>query len=803
MREPSSHDPSGHRYPVPYASEASGIPPTQLAPSGTVYLSARTHLKDLVHEWLDILYRGKWLILATFVLVTAGVTAYTLQLSSEFQAYSLVSVNSNQSTELDAVLAASGGGSGMWSYGNQRVLENELIVFEQSLILAERVADRLMLMGTLPEAEQPIAILRREDGVLVGKETVVARLQEAVDADVEANNVDFIRITGVSTHPVEAALLANLYAEEFQQLTRERSRQRLAASRTFLEELVAKQDSALTVYEDQVATFLSEQGAIPEERGVQQTARLLDELDVTLAELEVELQLKESYLASLEEEIERLQPHLISRLTSGTEQEIGLVQEEIARLEVQRREVYLANPGALRDHPQTQETLRDLNGKLRFYKASLDSLSRVYVDEVMAAGVGSVGEEGVQRIYELRTTAANERVALQGLDAKREILLQQREKYDTTIRNMPGQAQVLTRLERQKASTESIYLFVLQKLQETRIAEESELGYSEIVREATIPTMAFRPNKRRNVMLGGFLGLFLGGILAIARVKLDFRIHRPEDLKQKGYSVLGIVPKMNKMLKEEFGNQRTVEIDNHEIGTELVALLSPLSPVVEAYRQIRTNIQFSRPDTVVQTLVITSATASEGKTTTAANLAVVMAQSGRRTLVIDADLRRPRMHKVFGVKREPGLVEVLFGKTAIDDERFATGIDDLFLIPAGSAVPNASELLGSQKMRDLIRELRSHFDMIIFDTPPVLVGIDSVLLATQCEGTLLVTAAGKAQEHELERSHEQLGAVGAPVIGHTLNGFDASMAYGYMYKYKYYRYGYGNKYKDYYQPTAD
>ena len=224
-----------------------------------------------------------------------------------------------------------------------------------------------------------------------------------------------------------------------------------------------------------------------------------------------------------------------------------------------------------------------------------------------------------------------------------------------------------------------------------------------------------------------------------------------------------------------------------------------MSPIVEAYRQVRTNIHFSRPDTIVQTLLLTSAGAGEGKTVTACNLAVVMAQSGRKTLLIDADLRRPRTHKVFGLNRQPGLVELLFEHGEIDIERFATGIDDLYIIPAGAITPNPSELLGSRRMRELIAQLRQHFDMIIFDTPPVMVATDPVLLATQCDATIVVTAAGRVETFELEQSMDALANVGAVVIGNLLNGFDASMAHGYKYKYKYYKYGYGSKYGSYYR----
>ena len=143
------------------------------------------------------------------------------------------------------------------------------------------------------------------------------------------------------------------------------------------------------------------------------------------------------------------------------------------------------------------------------------------------------------------------------------------------------------------------------------------------------------------------------------------------------------------------------------------------------------------PDVVIETVLVTSASPAEGKTVTASNLAVVMAQAGRRVLLVDADFRRPRIHKIFGMSREPGLVELLFQEESFDPERYATSIDDLYVISAGAHAPNPSELLGSKAMRHLIAGFRGSFDVIIFDAPPVLAATDAVLLSTQFAATIV------------------------------------------------------------------
>ena len=168
-----------------------------------------------------------------------------------------------------------------------------------------------------------------------------------------------------------------------------------------------------------------------------------------------------------------------------------------------------------------------------------------------------------------------------------------------------------------------------------------------------------------------------------------------------------------------------------------------------------------------------------------------MAKAGRRVLLVEADLRRPTIHKKLGISRDPGLVQLLFQTESFDPNSYATGIDDLYVIPSGTRAPNPSELIGSKTMRDCIAKFRDSFDIIIFDSPPVLVATDAVLLSTQCDATVVVARAGITKDYDLQHTYEALESVGATVIGTVLNGFDVSKAYGYKYKYQY---RYGNTY---------
>jgi tyrosine-protein kinase Etk/Wzc len=317
----------------------------------------------------------------------------------------------------------------------------------------------------------------------------------------------------------------------------------------------------------------------------------------------------------------------------------------------------------------------------------------------------------------------------------------------------------------------------------------------------------------KNIAMALLLGLAAGIGLALVRDKLDNRIYKPDQLRDRDLDVLGVIPGMEALIKKEHGGEEFADYRGQRVSTNLTTLLQPLSSASEAYRHLRTAVQFSRPGVVVQTVLVTSAAPSEGKSTTAANLALTMAQAKRRTLLIDADIRKPKQHKMFGCPIEPGLVQLLYQGDAHRDaavDVFQTPFDEnLFVMPAGALlskptdgegaglVEEPSEMLGSKRMRDVLETLRGQFDIIVIDSPPVLAATDAVLLSTQADATIVVASAGTTKEGDLEHSLERLGDVGAQVIGTLLNRFDLSMAYGYKYSYSQYgpysKYSYGQE----------
>jgi capsular exopolysaccharide synthesis family protein len=203
---------------------------------------------------------------------------------------------------------------------------------------------------------------------------------------------------------------------------------------------------------------------------------------------------------------------------------------------------------------------------------------------------------------------------------------------------------------------------------------------------------------------------------------------------------------------------------------QLITHINPKSPVSEQYRSVRTNLQFASVDNAIQTLVITSSGPEEGKSVTAANVAVTFAQQGQRVLLIDADLRKPTVHYTFRLENGKGLSNYLIGENQLIDVISKSNVENLGIVTSGPIPPNPSEILSSKRMGQFIEEAKQHFDMVIFDTPPVLAVTDPAIMAKQCDGVLLIVRSKSTEYEAAKKAKEQLEQVKANILGVVLNG---------------------------------
>ena len=339
-------------------------------------------------------------------------------------------------------------------------------------------------------------------------------------------------------------------------------------------------------------------------------------------------------------------------------------------------------------------------------------------------------------------------------------------------------------LKRKTQSNRQMFDLVLQRLKETDLSQGYRTNNIRLVDPAIRPLGPFKPNKRKNFLFGIAFGLFGGLGLAFLIENLDNSVKEPDEIMAKfGVPFLGLVG------SHSMNSSKLNQKNGKSILSNLVTIVDPSSNISESLRTIRTNVLFSADGDRQKILMITSALPSEGKTTVASNLAVVMASLGEKVLLIDADLRRPSIHKIFNIKKSPGLSGYLIRQDEYSQILANTEVENLTVIPSGIVPPNPSELLSHPQLLELIKLVGKNFDRVIIDTPPVASVSDPMIISKSSDATIMVIRCGETAREIVQRAIQQLNNVNTKIIGAILNAVDFSKdSYYYQYYYKHYYY---------------
>ena len=336
-------------------------------------------------------------------------------------------------------------------------------------------------------------------------------------------------------------------------------------------------------------------------------------------------------------------------------------------------------------------------------------------------------------------------------------------------------------LKREADTNRELYKSLLQRMKEAGVAAGITASNIQIVDQAEFPIKPFKPNKQLNLLLAAVVGLFLGVGLAFFFEYLDNTVKTPEDVELARLPSFGMVPEISYDRKKRMEKGASYPV-------ELITHAHPKSMLSEAYRNIRTSVLLSFSGKPPKRIAITSPNPAEGKTTTVVNTAIALSQTGAKVLIIDADLRKPRMHKVFNDENDTGLSNFLSGNADLESVIKKTEVPNLSYIQSGPIPPNPSELIGSSLFKSMIETLSELFDHIIIDSPPILGFADSVILSVSVDGIILVVLGGKTPRETLQRAKEVLHQVNAKILGVVINRVDIHRSdYGsYYYRYHYY-----------------
>lgn len=354
------------------------------------------------------------------------------------------------------------------------------------------------------------------------------------------------------------------------------------------------------------------------------------------------------------------------------------------------------------------------------------------------------------------------------------------------------------RLRRSKDNTEKLYGVVTERSKENDLTRMLRINNIRVADRPLVPQKPISPNVPLNIGTGIGVGLLLGVLAALGREQLDRSVKTPDDVERVlGLPLLGLLPAVGQgaPTHSTYGKRRSrrgAKPDETLNGKpELVVHQYPSSGVAEAARALRTNILFMSPDKQFRTLLVTSAAPAEGKTTVACCIGIAMAQAGRRVALLDCDMRRPRVHRVFGLTNDIGVTTALIQPDSVDEIIRPTEVPNLSVITTGPIPPNPAEILHSEAFHRLLTRLSKHFDHVVVDSPPVAPVTDAAILSTRVDATILVLRAFKTSKELARRAVRSLRDVGHHRVGTVLNAVDFDRrAYGYYQYYYYHREGY-------------
>lgn len=740
---------------------------------------------DLEDLWGTI-SRNKWVILLICVLVTGAAAGITWVLPKVYEAKSVVSVEADPTTE--ATLRG-------YTMGTE--LSKEIGILESSGELSRRVAASVRAAADTTEGPSFTLFAPVDEGEPADGQTIQERLQEMMSFKAD-DEMGLIEISAESENPTEAAVLANVFAREYRQFSQERARSQVAAAREFLEGQLEKRKDTIESVEGEWEQFARNNEVATEGETGQNVAREYAELQTKRDGLVFELEQEKRILSQLKKRLAttNLRSTVFEeQRAQGLRTQIQSLENQIADLKTLAEQYYINDP-SLRGNEDRVPELADIKRRIDGFDSRKAELTEELVTVTEANNLAGDGTVSFELAGNQRQQIEEKEMRTGQLEAQINGLNNRIESYQGRIASIPRQTIQREQLRRQLTQAEEFYNEIAKELQRTVVAEESELGYVTIMRAAVTPMLPVSPDLTVNLILGLLLGLGLGIGVAFVRQSMDWQIYEPTDIQAHGYSLVGVIPKMDREIKKHFSGKETTEVEGKMMSTRLLPLLNPWSPITENYRLVRANLQFAASQNgegsrqLPQLVMVTSPEPGDGKTTTAANMAITMAISGRSVLLVDADMRRPSGHELFGVKQSPGLADVLVDGRA-DDIVQRTVVDGLFFLPAGVPSVPPTELLDSERMRALLDQARDRFDVVIIDTPPILAATDGVAVAPECDSVLVVASANKTDFRALDQVKDTLSAVGVSIGGVIFNRYDRATngtggyKYGYDYKYDY------------------
>ncbi len=585
-------------------------------------------------------------------------------------------------------------------------------------------------------------------------------------------DAQMVKITSSSTNPVMSAKIANYIAQEYiiQSIEYERSDARNV--RLFIDKRLMITLKSLKEAEDALRLYKEKENFVILDENAKDYINKLSSFETQKAQIEMDIKAQEMTIENIHKQMsDTLSPYnrykelaSIPSLSGNTT--IRELQNRMMGLELKKSEL-------LQEFTEKHPEVIAINGQIEDITKSMNSIVK---------NVLTIGPASNDPIYQnMMSTTISSITIIKADSGKIRALNSVIKKYSNKLKKLPRKEVTLAQLVRKKNVNEQIYTMLLTKLEEAKINEARAIAPVRIVDSAIVPTSPVKPRKRLNMIMGLFLGILVGIGGAFLLEYMDNTIKSPEIIEDHfGMPFIGIIPNINGSMKQQ--------VNNHfSIRNKLITQYEPQSPIAEAYRVIRTNLQFASLDNPLKSILLTGVQPGDGKTTTVCNLAITYANMGLKTVVVDTDLRKSQVHKMFDIKDNGGIFNYLIEDTKLESITYKTEIANLSAIPAGKIKGNFGEILNSNKMKSLIKSLNNKYDIILYDSPPILSVADPLILGSLMDGIILVVRYGFTDKDGLMHVKKTLSQHSTKLIGVILNDTHKEH-YSYGYKYYYYDY---------------
>jgi capsular exopolysaccharide synthesis family protein len=715
-----------------------------------------------VRKFLFSLGQNKYIVIALMVVSFLTTFFYSKTLKDIYESKVTVKIDKPQGNVLEEIRGPEFGGQGNY-ISNQIALIKSYIVRD---LATKSLLDTLKSEKVFNDYNYLIRVKNEKDTSIISE----LALRELLFKLIEVSNpkgIDNLEIAVKGTKFKENQLIAYTIANAYIKYNLDMSRAQLTSVRKLLEDEKKKKFDELSLAEASLEDYEKKTGIISMEENVKNLVARSSELEALRNENDIEIRVAESNLNQLESEYKKLDPQLNNYINSKINQPyFDKLLSEIANIEVQKQL-------ALSEVTNTKvkaEVERDADNKIAALRKDYDTQLDIFKTGISATSPG-IKEE-------LATKLLQAQIEAKSLKNKQSAIAKITQGYDSKFSELPSTVIEYAKLERNKTASEKLYTTLEGKFQEALINERSRLGNASIIDPGTDNYGPIAPNRMRLILIGTSVGLALGFLFVFGLDKFDRTIKTPEDLENKGISVLCWIP-----------NIEETDLENSP-SHEFLMHMKNKSNISEAFKALRTRIQFAKlEDKPLKSILVTSSIPSEGKTTVSVNLAGSFALTGKKTLILDCDLRKPRVHSLFNLERYPGLSDYLFSNCTLEEITRKTELENLSVISAGTIPPNPSEILGSAQMKKFMQKLEDIYDVIIVDSPPFLSVTDSEILYNITDGAILVAQSNKTIKQALFTTYTRLTNVNKHnLLGVVLNNFKYKSSYGYYYNYYYYYY---------------